>query len=371
MGSWSARISILRITPTAAVLLLLLALSASAQSTDVRSPTTVDGNEIVGAIPARDIGDARLTDHFYTFNGLPGDLFITIESKNLNGDFDVFTAAELRPVLKIVAYAESSTAITKNIYLHKPESLILRVEGRSPSDDEASYRIRFSGSFAPLLNGSPGADSATSTDEGNSQPGRLGNRKTTRVSSAGARIEEPVREVASAPIPAPTPANTREETAPKTSVARNPRNRRPAPRTTTTKKPVAKRAGTTKPVPADSESVGETSAAKRESNETETGKSSPEEVTPVTTRAEATNNRSSARRAAPRSSRSTARARKSEATAENGRLIIEVKDGARIEYEMSNVTRLTVENGEIVIVTSDGYTKRVPLTSVLRMSIAP
>src|SRR5256885_16072033 len=147
MVSWSLRMCILRITPRAAVLLLLVAFSAAAQSTDVRSPTAVDGNEIVGSIPARDIGDARLTDHFYTFNGLPGDLFITIESKNLNGDFDVFTAAELRPVLKIVAYAESSTPVTKNIYHRKPESLILRVEGRSPNDDEASYRIRFSGSF--------------------------------------------------------------------------------------------------------------------------------------------------------------------------------------------------------------------------------
>ena len=370
MGSWSARISILRIMPTAAVLLLLSAVSAFAQSNDVRSPTVVDGNEIVGAIPARDIGDARLTDHFYTFNGLPGDLFITIESKNLNGDFDVFTAAELRPVLKIVAYAESSTAITKNIYLRKPESLILRVEGRSPSDDEASYHIRFSGSFAPLISGSPGADSATPTDEGNSQPSRVGNRKTTRVSSAGARIEEPVREVAAAPIPEPTPADTPEETAAKTPVARSPRGRRPAPRTTTTK-PVAKRAGTTKPVTPDNERTGETSAAKREKSETETTKSSPEEVTPSTNRTEAANNRSPTRRPPPRSSRSTARTRKSEATAENGRLIIEVKDGTRIEYQMSTVTRLTVENGEIVIVTDDGYTKRVPLTSVLRMSIAP
>jgi hypothetical protein len=62
---------------------------------------------------------------------------------------------------------------------------------------------------------------------------------------------------------------------------------------------------------------------------------------------------------------------KPEATAENGRLIIEVKGGSRIEYLMSTVTRLTVENGEVVIVSDDGYTKRVPLTNILRMSIAP
>ncbi len=81
MPYWFTRIFVFRITTAVAVVLLLSGLSASAQSTDVRSPTEVDGSEIVGAIPARDIGDARLTDHFYTFNGLPGDLFITIESK--------------------------------------------------------------------------------------------------------------------------------------------------------------------------------------------------------------------------------------------------------------------------------------------------
>src|SRR5438876_3568883 len=71
-----------------------------AQSTDIRFSTPVATNEVVGTITARDIGDARLTDHFYTFTGAPGDLLITVESRNLNGDFDVFTAGELRPLVK-------------------------------------------------------------------------------------------------------------------------------------------------------------------------------------------------------------------------------------------------------------------------------
>jgi len=153
-----SRICNLRIAASAATLVLLSVLPTSAQSSDVRFPTGVEGSEIVGSVPARDIGDARLTDHFYTFNGLPGDILITVESKNLNGDFDVFTAAELRPLLKVSVYAETATMVTKNIYLRRPESLILRVEGRTPNDDEGSYRIRFSGSFVPLDNRSLATD---------------------------------------------------------------------------------------------------------------------------------------------------------------------------------------------------------------------
>jgi hypothetical protein len=56
-----------------AFLTLLLALTATAQSLDARFPSPVRSNEVVGRIAARDIGDARLTDHFYTFAGTPGD----------------------------------------------------------------------------------------------------------------------------------------------------------------------------------------------------------------------------------------------------------------------------------------------------------
>jgi len=32
-----------------------------------------------------------LTDHYYALTGTPGDLLITVNSTNLNGDIDVFT----------------------------------------------------------------------------------------------------------------------------------------------------------------------------------------------------------------------------------------------------------------------------------------
>src|ERR1700674_1338571 len=118
---------------------------ASAQSTDIASPSAVRTNVVLGTIAARDIGDPRLTDHFYAFTGTPGDLFITVDSRNLNGDADVFTASGLRPLLKLTVYAGNSSPVTKSIYLRKRENLILRIEGRTPNDDEGTYRLNFGG----------------------------------------------------------------------------------------------------------------------------------------------------------------------------------------------------------------------------------
>ncbi len=368
MPFWGARSSILRIAASATMAILLSLFAVHAQSSDVRSPTVVTGNEIVGVVPVRDIGDARLTDHFYTFNGLPGDILVTIESKNLNGDFDIFTAAELRPLLKATVYAETATAITKNIYLRKPESLILRVEARTPNDDAGNYRIRFSGSFAALENRSTSTDAATPRED-LSQPTRTGNRKTTRVSSSGARIDEPLVEVAAAPTPEPTPApSTEENTTPvaKVTPPRSPRGRR-TPARVTPRKPVKPSDQT-----ATTTSTSEESASKPANNVDESGDAK-RSASAGGASTETTVPRAKpvpARRSPAKPVRGP-RVTKSEVTAENGRLIIEVKDGSRIEYLMSTVTRLTVENGEVVIVSDDGYTKRVPLMNVLRMSIAP
>src|SRR5919106_4504523 len=135
------------------VLLVLSASVAFAQSLDVGAPTPIRANTVTGRIGARDLGDSRLTDHYYAFTGTPGDLLITIQSTNLNGDLDVFTAVTLRPLLKLTLYAESTSPVTKGIYLRKREDLILRVEARSPNDDEGTYRLFFGGSFEPIFGG--------------------------------------------------------------------------------------------------------------------------------------------------------------------------------------------------------------------------
>src|SRR5918992_6142576 len=132
------------------VLLFLTATVSLAQSLDVGAPTPVRSNTVNGKIAARDLGDSRLTDHYYRFTGTPGDLLITVQSTNLNGDLDVFTAVTLRPLLKLNLYAESTAPVTKGIYLRKREDLILRIEARSPNDEPGTYQLYFGGSLEPL-----------------------------------------------------------------------------------------------------------------------------------------------------------------------------------------------------------------------------
>src|SRR6185369_6162808 len=75
-----------------------------AQSTDQSLPTPVLSNEINGRIAALDVGDPRTTKHFYAFAASPGDLLVTMDSKNLDGDVDVFTAISFRPLMKTTFY---------------------------------------------------------------------------------------------------------------------------------------------------------------------------------------------------------------------------------------------------------------------------
>jgi hypothetical protein len=61
-----------------------------------------------------------------------------------------------------------------------------------------------------------------------------------------------------------------------------------------------------------------------------------------------------------------------EAEVESGpRLIIETNDGTLIDRYMSSVRRVTVENGQVVVVGKDGKIERIPLANVLRMTISP
>ena len=86
------------------ILFLGLACATSrvnAQSSDQSLPTAVLTNEISGRIPALDLGDPRQTRHFYAFEATPGDLLVTVNSRNLNGDVDIFTAVTFRPLMKI------------------------------------------------------------------------------------------------------------------------------------------------------------------------------------------------------------------------------------------------------------------------------
>ncbi|MEP6741352.1 MAG: hypothetical protein ABJB61_02555 [bacterium] len=346
--------SVSRVASTFCACLWLLLGSAHAQSTDIATPVPVRTNEVTATIAARDLGDARLTDHFYALTGTPGDLLITVESRNMNGDVDVFTAVGLRPLLKFTIYAGGSAPITKSIYLRQRQDLILRVEARSPNDDDALYRIHFGGAFEPIVGGPSLAENENTSSQPTATTEARPVKKGRRVSSVGARIEEPAEaEAAATPSPALAPAA--EATIPKeaTTTARNPRGGRRTPRGS------RRTSSTNKEEPAATANAGTEAPA---ATPAETSVEQPPAETAPTPR--------------QRGSRRSATARKTlpppEPEPNTGpRLVIETNDGTLIEHYMNTVRRVTVENGLVVIVGKDGKIERVLLANVVRMSIAP
>ena len=320
-------------------LVLGLALQARAQSSDQNLPSPVLSKEIAGRINALDLGDPRMTRHYYAFSASPGDLLITVEGHNLNGDVDVFTAITLRPLMKTTMIATSqSSEITKGIYLRTHQILILRVEARTPNDDPGSYHIRFGGSFEPFSGGIPVAEKAASTESSEDKG------DANRLSSVGATIPRPVTETAEAK---PSPDKTPEESeankpvekpspAPRRNTARNARrNPRTAP---------ARRTPAPKPA---------TETAKEKPAET-TGAPSPPAETTTTTKP------------------ATEKPANQELPSVPGtRLIIQQKDGTTINRPMSTVRRVVIEGPTIVIVLKTGKIERIAMANVARMSIEP
>jgi hypothetical protein len=328
------------------VLLFAVTVRVTAQSSDQSLPTPVLANEVEGNIAPLDLGDSRLTRHFYAFEGKPGDLIINFNSRNLNGDMDVFTAITFRPLMKISIYANTvHPEVTKSFYLRAKQILILRVEARSPNDDAGTYRIRFSGAFAPFSGGIPVAEtSEEKTEVAGNRPG------TRRVSSVGATIAEPPP---AKPEPTPTTENTDKpaeekeaktspprsaRTRPPGSTARNPRRRTPPART--------------KPAPPKTET------AKTETEEPKKATGEGEEKSAVTTPEKP-------------ATEEKPKAQEPSAPQPGARLIIEEKDGTRIDRPMSTVRRVIVESGVIVIVLKTGRIERILMSNVARMAIEP
>jgi hypothetical protein len=313
-----------------AVLFLTLSLGTTlAQSTDQAIPTPIRAADLSAEIPVRDLGDPRRTQHFFIFTGTPGDLVVSVESRNLNGDVDVFTAGSFRPLFKISLFASEDTSRTsKSIYLRARQDLILRVEARSPNDEPGTYRIQFGGSFEPFSGEIAGAETPAESDEkATTTP-----RKGKRVNAVGARIDEPasvVEEKAASEQPAietPTPEPAKPEPAKSARNRSGRRNPRPA-----------------RSKPAPKAKPAESTTTEGEAKPAEAAKTDEPSVPPA-----------------------------AETQVELGpRLIIETKEGVRIERPMSTVRRVVVDNGQIVVILKTGKIERTPLNSIVRMSIEP
>jgi len=312
-------------------LLAAVTISAQAQSTDQALPTPILSNEIHGKMSPLDLGDPRLTRHFYAFEGNPGDLLSMLDSKNLNGDVDVFTAVTFRPLMKTTMYAGGqSQEITKGIYLRARQILSLRVEARTPNDEPGTYRIRFGGTFAKFTGGIPVAEPAETADSENKES------RGNRLSSVGATIPRAAEEKVETAETSP-PEKTAEEIEPaKPKTA----GKRPAASSRTSRNPRRTTGPATRP-PVKTET---TDTAKTETKEAEKKPSEPAEKE---------------------------KPQELAAQPAGARLIIEEKDGTRVDRLMSSVRRVMIDGSAIVIVLKNGRIERIPMSLVSRMAIEP
>jgi len=354
---------------------------ADAQSTNQSYPTAITSNEISGRIAARDIGDARLTSYFYIFSGTQGDVFINVETSNFNGDVDIFTHGNLKPLTKITIYADNATTETgRVIYLRQPAKLILRVEGRSPNDEAATFRVKFAGSFEP-------AQAVAETSVSEMPEVKSENQTDVRVNSVGTIIE-----VKPKPLPPPKEIIAKKESKPKgkksevatenkketkdietaadqskptkADVTENAREESKVP-------PAVEKSETesekkTTPVVVVSENIAKPDTAKTdEENSSEADKEKTIE--------KATPEKSSSKNRAGRTVKSSAKTISAKVKApnplENIRLIILFKDGTIIERAMSEVTRVGVIKGTLTVVSKDGSIGRYSILDVAKMTI--
>lgn len=340
---------------------------AAAQSTDQNFPTAITTNEINGVIRARDVGDSRLTSHFYAFDGGQGDIFINVVTSNFNGDIDVFTSDGLRPLSKMVIYADGGGNETgRLIYLRKPERLILRVEGRSPNDDPSTYKIKFGGSFIAL-------------SEQNSQSAPV-IKNTEVVAESGVRVNSVGTIVEVLPKPQPSIKAT---PVPGDKVAAVDKNKKGAP----ANKPLP--SSTPKTEQKENETVAKVIEKKPKlppnaSSEKKVKKVEKEKVPPVITPAKKTESRDvktvfrkkAKKQGVPPAER-TSKAGSSNAPAKlnkpdpmaNIRLVVQLKDGTVIERSMSEISTFKVDNGVLIVSAKNGSTVKYSMLDVAKVTI--
>jgi len=223
----------------------------------------------------------------------------------------------------------------------------------TPNDDEGSYHVRLGGTFAPFSGGIPVAENNEATGE--TAPAGRGNR---RLSSVGATIAEPVVETPAVNAEPKSVAATEkplEDTEAAKKARATGRKRPTRPATTARNSRGRTRPARPKPAPSVAETP-KTSEAKSEEVKTEEAK---------------TESAKKETGAAPEEKTEAAKSKAQELPAPGAHLIIESKDGTRIDRPMSTVRRIVVEGGVIVIVLKTGHIERVPMSTVNRMAIEP
>lgn len=332
--------------------LIFCAFFADAQSTDQSFPTPVLSSEIGGKIAARDLGDSRLTTYFYVFNGTQGDIFINVKTANLDGDIDVFAAENLRPLTKITVFSDASQNETgRVVYLRKPEKLILRVQGRSPNDNPATFSFKFAGSFAPAV--------VTVNDAPETPEVKTENQSDIIVNSVGTII-------GIKPKPTPEPKETvAENVPPKNRTRKTPKkSENKETENSETKKETVAEEKTTKEPEDVSENPAKPAVAATENVAEENTPAANKKTTPVKRKTKSGANKNAGKSAANENKKPA-----EPNPLENVQLVILFKDGTKIERPMSEVLRVGVDKGVLTLITKDGKIARYSILDVAKMTI--
>jgi hypothetical protein len=366
---------VIRAVSRSLILLAILAASSAlvfSQSSDQLFPTPVRSREIVSTIKARDIGDSRLTSYYYTFEGEQGDVFINVQSRSFTGDIDLFIVPTQTPLTKIVIYADQAETETgRVVYLRKPERLMLRVQGRTPGDDEAVIRIKFAGSFvASRLDESdvpevPKAGTLADTD--------------VRVNSVGTILEVKPKVKPTPETVAEEPRKSEEDVQPtadekvsdaKDLITEKQDDTGVSPDTPSKKvevvitDPVTE--NTKKPTPTRRVPANRRNTARRVAPPKSKGTDEAKDVEKATPAATTRNS------TAVPDSRSPAKDEEDQPKAdpmENVRLVIYFKDGSTIDRPMNDVQRFAVERAILTVIHKNGSIGRYNMVDVLRVSI--
>lgn len=328
------------------------ALAVGAQSTNQNFPTPIAANEIAGTIAARDLGDARLTNYYYAFNGAQGDVFINLKTSNLDGDIDIFTADNLRPLTKITVFSDVPASETgRVVYLRKPEKLILRIQGRAPNDQPATFSLKFAGSFAP-------AQAIAENDAPAPPEVKTENQTNARVNSVGTIIEVK---------PIPKPAEIVAVSEPERNVEKEAVEIEP-------KKIDAKKTAVKKP---------KREPKRTSENEPKPAVAAAEEISEKDITKDITANNTIEKTVSTKNKRvvrtktfgnKTEKTEKTKSAEEPNplesvRLLILLKDGAKIERSMSEVLRVGVVKGVLTLIMKDGAINRFSILDVAKMTI--
>jgi hypothetical protein len=334
---------------------------ATAQSTEISFPTAITENQLAGRIKARDIGDPRLTTYYYTFNGIQGDLFINVVTKNLSGTVDVFAADDMRQLTKILVYADLGDSETgRVIYLRKPEKLILRIQGRTPNDDPAVFQIKFAGGFEAAVPTRDEPPVPKVTDAGTNDSG-------IKVNSAGTII-------ATVPNPKPTPSPVESAIAEKRDEKDERTANEPRPDDSTSK--AEAETAVTKPASRPEKPVT-TPKKQRPTRDRPTqvplavGRGT--ELKPETVTAPEDEPPPKPTRRKPPKVLASDDIPKTETPTVNPlanvRLVITFKDGRKVERPMTEVLRFTADQTTLTVISTNGRVAKFPILDVASVNI--